>query len=178
MDDATKRRAAAGGAGGGSAGAPDRPGRAGGVSHPALALRGRWRLTRDIHDAHGGQTGRFEGEAQLSHDPAQEGGAPDRLRWAESGILRLGGAEAEGTRVYLWRLQPPDVVEFRHGDGRFFHLLRLRGGRAEVHHDCAPDVYRGEYLFEGPDRWRLIWRVTGPRKDYRMETLHERIAAG
>ena len=166
MADATKRRAAAG--------APDVFGRGGGLTHPALALRGRWRLSRRIEDFRAGTEGGFEGEAQLYHDSE----APDRLRWEEAGVMRLGGVEAEGRRAYLWRLQPPALVEIRHEDGRFFHLLRLRGGEDAVRHDCPPDLYEGLYRFHGPDRWTLTWRVRGPRKDYRMETLHQRAPAG
>ncbi|MGG7565736.1 DUF6314 family protein [Rhodovulum sp. DZ06] len=134
-------------------------------------MLGRWRLTRRIEDFHAAQEGAFHGEAELRHEP----GAPDRLAWEEEGLLRLGKAEARGRRAYLWRLQPPDVVEISHADGRFFHLLRVKGDGDAVSHDCPPDLYKGEYRFETPDRWTLEWRVTGPRKDYRMLTVHERI---
>lgn len=142
----------------------------GGLRHPALRLLGRWRLTRVIADSHAGQEGRFTGEAELFHDAA-----PDRLRWEERGEMRLGGHAGPASRAYLWRLHPPDRAEVLYEDGRFFHLARVRGASCAVRHDCGPDLYEGEYLFDAPDRWRLVWRVRGPRKDYRMETLHERI---
>ena len=99
-----------------------------------------------------------------------------RLRWAEEGALTLGGVQTQARRVYLWRLFAPDGVEVAYEDGRFFHAFAMEpGGAAEVRHDCAPDLYEGVYAFEGPDRWRLTWRVRGPRKDYAMTTDHLRV---
>jgi hypothetical protein len=99
-----------------------------------------------------------------------------RLRWTEEGVLRMAGAETRARRVYLWRLTPPDMVDVAYEDGRHFHAFAMAlGSGADVAHDCPPDVYSGSYAFENPDRWRLSWRVRGPRKDYRMTTSHARI---
>jgi hypothetical protein len=153
--------------------------------HPALALIGRWRLTRRIEDFRAGGDAHFEGEALLAPDlgpgegaaePPSPGAAAAHLLWAEHGILRIGGAETQARRSYLWRLGPPDIVDVSYEDRRFFHAFVMApGGGADVRHDCPPDLYDGAYLFEGPDLWRLTWRVRGPRKDYRMTTEHLRI---
>ncbi|MFT4793977.1 MAG: hypothetical protein ACJAVR_000253 [Paracoccaceae bacterium] len=170
-----------------------------GVLHPALALVGQWRLTRQIEDVRAGAEVRFEGEALLSRDagsgrlaPPSPGvgsaaaarvadGAPlpatIHLRWAEEGTLHMGGTQTRARRVYLWRLSARAMVEVAYEDGRIFHAFAMApGGGADVRHDCAPDLYEGVYAFDAPDFWRLTWRVRGPRKDYRMVTEHRRIA--
>lgn len=157
------------------------------ASHPALALIGRWRLTRRIEDFRAGSEAAFDGEALLAPDAGAGGAEPPspgvgigaaaaHLRWAEHGILRIGGAQSQARRAYLWRLGPPDMVDVSYEDGRFFHAFAMApGGEAAVRHDCPPDLYDGAYRFETPDLWRLTWRVRGPRKDYRMTTEHLRI---
>jgi hypothetical protein len=140
--------------------------------HPALALLGRWRLTRRIEDRRADQAGAFDGEAVLRQ-------GSDALIWEEEGRLRLGPAETIARRSYLWRLRAPDVADIRHHDGRAFHAIALpdfAGGRVAARHDCAPDLYEGLYVFDSADRWRLTWRVRGPRKDYCMTTEHLRLA--
>ena len=37
-------------------------------------------------------------------------------------------------------------------------------------HYCARDVYKAHYLFTNPQQFQLTYQVTGPRKDYTMET--------
>jgi hypothetical protein len=63
-------------------------------------------------------------------------------------------------------------------DGRFFHRAEITEGRARVCHDCAPDKYIGRYCFQGPDRWSLSWRVTGPRKDLVVSSVFSRGGGG
>jgi hypothetical protein len=175
MEHATKRRAAGEG------------------EHPGLALIGRWRLVRRIEDFRAGTEAGFDGEATLgpvaAPSPASGGIEPPlsgvdeavpaapTLMWREAGTLRLGAHVSAASRVYLWRLIAPDLLDVAYQDGRPFHRVALpRVGEALASHDCAPDRYDGAYTFQGPDRWTLVWRVRGPRKDYRMITEHTRIA--
>ena len=87
----------------------------------------------------------------------------------EEGWLALpgGGAPLRATRRYLWAADAA-WLEVRFEDGRPFHTVPLDVARPEAAHDCAPDVYRVAYDFADWPRWRAVWRVTGPRKDYVM----------
>lgn len=128
---------------------------------------GVWRIERRIEDLGGGPAGRFEGEAVLT--PTAGG-----LAYEESGLLRLGaGVPMLATRRYLWQAAGPGRIEVAFEDGRPFHGFELDDG-AEAAHDCAPDLYRVRYRFGDWPRWEAVWRVTGPRKDYRMESRYAR----
>jgi hypothetical protein len=125
------------------------------------ALEGRWRLTRVIRDADGSEA-TLEGVTLFR----REG---DRLVQEEEGWLTLPdrGAPLRATRRYLWSAGEGGL-DVRFEDGRPFHTVPLHVGRPEADHDCAPDHYRVAYDFADWPRWRAVWRVTGPRKDYVM----------
>jgi hypothetical protein len=125
------------------------------------ALEGRWRLSRVIRDADGSEA-RLHGVAVFR----REG---DGFVQEEEGWLTLpgGGAPLRATRRYLWA-DGEGGLEVRFEDGRPFHTVQLGVERPEAAHECAPDVYRVAYDFGDWPRWRAVWRVTGPRKDYVM----------
>jgi hypothetical protein len=72
-------------------------------------------------------------------------------------------------RRYLWSADLSVWFE----DGRFFHNVPPHGGPTA--HWCDPDQYDGQYDFADWPAFRVTWRVRGPRKDYRMETLYRRV---
>lgn len=112
--------------------------------------------------------GRLAGEARFARV------APGVLFYEERGTLTLGAMRTEAQRAYRYEMTESGFrVCFP--DGRFFHEARLAGGRAEVAHDCAPDLYRGRYRVETPDRWCLSWRITGPRKNLIISSLFLRL---
>jgi hypothetical protein len=75
----------------------------------------------------------------------------------------------EGRRQYLWHAAPAGVsVCF--DDGRAFHDIALDGTAAQAAHWCDPDQYDVRYDFADWPRWRSVWDVRGPRKDYAMTT--------
>ena len=125
---------------------------------------GTWQIDRRIEDRRGPE-GRLEGAARLT--PDAEG-----LVYEETGLLRLGdGAPFAASRRYLWR-EGPEGIELRFADGRFFH--RFRPDAPEAEHPCGADLYRVRYDFAAWPEWRSEWRVTGPRKEYRMTTCYRR----
>jgi hypothetical protein len=72
-------------------------------------------------------------------------------------------------RRYVWH---PDLsVHF--DDGRFFHKIPQEGGATD--HWCDPDSYEGCYDFSKWPDFGVTWRVTGPRKSYRMHSLYKRL---
>jgi hypothetical protein len=138
---------------------------------PDLAgwLRGEWTVTRVINDG----AGHFEGRACFVPDPE----SPAAVMWREHGRLRLGAHDGPAERTL--RIEPAidGAWQVRFADGRPFHELDLAaGGRCDVSHLCGPDVYRGRYEIDGPDRFTITWRVSGPRKNDVIASRYERAA--
>ena len=127
---------------------------------------GDWRLERVIRGADGVETGRLTGTARFA---ARDGG----FDYAEDGMLTLPGAPPmQATRAYRWSLADSQVV-VSFPDGRAFHAFPL-APVAEAVHLCDPDTYHVTYDFRAWPVWRADWRVTGPRKDYRMISVYQR----
>lgn len=135
----------------------------------ALAdLEGRWTLYRRITHADG-QINEFHGHATFTLDG-------DQLVLDEEGVLSglPGRARLNATRRYMMREEADHIVVFFH-DMRPFHAIPLRVARPEASHDCPPDAYAVSYDFSNLDVWRAIWRVSGPRKSYVMNTRYTRV---
>jgi hypothetical protein len=127
---------------------------------------GNWRLDRVILGADGAETGRLVGTARFV---TRDGG----YDYAEDGTLTLPGAPPmPATRASRWDLVEGRVV-VAFPDGRPFHAF-ARAAAAEAVHLCDPDIYRVAYDFRDWPVWRADWRVTGPRKDYRMVSVYRR----
>ena len=119
-------------------------------------LIGRWSVERRLLDRLTGTTGRFEGVATF---------APDG-RWSEEGTLAFGAYRGPARR----ELRIADgMVWF--SDGRAFHPFDLS---APVEHVCGEDRYLGEYRLAA-DVLEVVWLVTGPHKDQRIESVYRRI---
>lgn len=123
-------------------------------------------MTRVVANAIGPDT-TFDGVATFTSDG-------DGLALVETGEMRIAGQGAlRGERRYRWR-QGAAGIEVYFADGRFFHLIGP-GDAPLADHDCAPDTYRVAYDFAAWPRWQAVWHVTGPRKDYRMDTWYSLI---
>lgn len=131
-------------------------------------LTGRWRIVRRIGDARLGIVGRLTGYASFTP-------APDGLIHDETGDLRFGDYRGPVTRRYHLAIKQPSAAEMRHADGRLFHALDLASGHAEILHQCGSDQYRGRYRVLSDNRFAVTWHVTGPRKNYRLSTIHARL---
>ncbi|MET9775086.1 DUF6314 family protein [Streptomyces sp. NPDC006367] len=132
-------------------------------------LAGRWRTERTAHDLASGDTGRFEGTTVF--EPGEGGG----LRGHESGLFTWHGVTRPAERTLRYEPgEAPGTAEVRFADGRPFHHLDLTSGRHAAGHPCAADLYRGEFTVRDADRWRTVWRVTGPAKDLLLTTDHVR----
>ena len=130
-------------------------------------LAGAWRLTRAIEDRRTRQRGRLEGRAVFAADR-------DGLMYREEGRLVLGGFETLARRAYRYAFPVAQMAEVLFEDGRPFHALDLSAGAWTATHRCGRDLYEGAFRAEGPDLWRALWRITGPRKDQRLDGLYER----
>jgi hypothetical protein len=132
-------------------------------------LKGSWRIDREISDRRSASIARFAGKCDFSR-------LSDGLSYAEAGLLTVDGREHEATQTNRWEVTGEETAIVYFADDKPFHNVHVRMNAAVVEHWCAPDEYRGNYIFESASIWHLTWRVTGPRKDYtacsRFTRLH------
>lgn len=130
-------------------------------------FEGDWRLTKTIADAKAG-TGVFEGAATFTRQG-------DILTYLEHGILTPPGTDVglEAERRYSWR-EESGWIAISFEDGRAFHAIPQGVEDPEATHLCDPDRYDVEYDFKAWPDWRVLWRVSGPRKDYTMCAQYSR----
>ena len=121
-------------------------------------LLGTWAFHRVIDDRRAGDTSQLDGRLVLLEDG-------DRIRWEENAVWHRpdGGVDV---RRGQWLVEDAGEWQVLFEDGRPFH--RWSPGE-QVVHDCTPDVYRGS-VTGTPPRWRVVWEVSGPAKDYTMVT--------
>lgn len=142
-------------------------------------FEGRWRMTRRIESAQGGQAGLFQGIAcftplkdGLGKDGlGKDGLGKDALAYEEAGELRLpdqGGLQAK--RRYIWQKGASGGIDVVFEDGSDFHHIDLSSPVATAWYDCLPDFYEVSYTFIRWPDWRVIWRVKGLKKEYTMIT--------
>jgi hypothetical protein len=95
----------------------------------------------------------------------------DTLLYRETGLLKLDeGPVFESYRNYIYRWNGKRITVFFE-DGRPFHELDFETNMlARGFHECGLDLYRAAYHFKNADGFRLEWTVTGPKKDYKIET--------
>ncbi|MEM8633145.1 MAG: DUF6314 family protein [Pseudomonadota bacterium] len=125
---------------------------------------GAWSLERAINDISVGGEGRLSGTVDIRREG--EGWA-----YNEKGALRYGDQpQLAATRRYLWQSLPGQRpgIEVLFEDGRPFHIIDLGQTMPHAEHVCAPDLYHVTYDFAQWPTWYSVWRVSGPRKNYRM----------
>ncbi|MEE8505068.1 MAG: DUF6314 family protein [Kiloniellales bacterium] len=138
-----------------------------GVADLRAFLAGGWKLRRTIDDRRAGQRGTLEGAAVFT----PEG---DGLVYREAGVLDLAGYRGSVIQAYRYSFPAPHRAEVAFRDGGLFHVLDLSARTWAAEHVCAGDLYRGDFLVEGPDQWRVSWTVTGPRKDQTLISRYSR----
>lgn len=135
-------------------------------------LIGKWNFERFIDDRRSGSRSSASGSCELVLEGA------DLILWREHGMLRHAGLELPTSRdLRIERGNRDDGATWHvtFDDGRYFHPW-LPGEMVE--HPCGADHYEGFIeLIEATgaiDSWRVRWRVRGPDKDLRIETLLSR----
>lgn len=137
---------------------------------------GCWRMARRIDDRYGARRGEASGEAVFACD---RGGAGASMICSEALIICYGGRTWPGEQKTIWRFDRPGGPQLFFSDGRFLGEMNFarRAGmwRGEFEHRCGDDIYRAIADLDSLKLWRLVWRVTGPRKDYTLDTEYRRI---
>jgi len=134
----------------------------------AAVLRGVWRMTRRIVDHRQNLIGRMTGTAEITPD----GDTGFIIR--EAGPLRFGEHVGPATRLYMLTDIAGSSGALTDAHGVTLARFDLTAPRAVFIHDCPPDRYAGRLAAPSVDRWRLVWRVTGPRKDLILATRFQR----
>jgi Family of unknown function (DUF6314) len=132
-----------------------------------MFLEGTWSLERALDDRRAGQLGRLEGTAVF----APEGGD---LLYREEGRLTIGDHDGPALQTYRYAFPRAGRAAVFFSDGRFFHELDLTAGVWACRHDCGEDRYDGKFTLLGAETWRVVWRVTGPRKDLILDSTYRR----
>ena len=131
-------------------------------------LQGVWWLSRRLDDRRAGQQGELTGSAVFRPD------GPNDLHYSEKGRLVIGGHDGPALQTYRYAFPEPARATVHFTDGRLFHELDLSAGRWDCTHLCDPDRYDGSFTVLGPDSWRVVWRVAGPRKDLTLDSTYRR----
>ena len=126
-----------------------------------LDFEGVWNVQRQITPK-SGPPAVFAGKAVWS---SENGG----LSYKEQGLMTLEGhPPMQAERRYFW---DADLRVF-FDDCRYFHSIPREGGVAR--HWCDPDSYTITYDFGDWPKFRVLWHVAGPRKDYTAVTQYTR----
>jgi hypothetical protein len=136
-----------------------------------------------------------DGELRAKNVPRQM----EYLYSEKTELTTSTGATISGTQRYIYRYDEPDdklEVLFTRRDeegspDRLFHRVDFvhvdasrdadngkQPWRAKASHFCSPDAYEVAYTFyfKGADldKWKIVYEVMGPKKDYTMETWYTR----
>jgi len=129
---------------------------------------GSWRFTRHTKDNKSDIDATVEGVALFS-------GTGQALDYSETGTMTCGDYEGTVSQNYIYNFTGPFEASVLFSDQRLFHHLDLKSGQDKVTHWCAPDQYDGRYQLHNQDKWALIWKISGPRKDSIISTTYHRL---
>jgi hypothetical protein len=123
---------------------------------------GTWNVRRRIFDVNTQSCARFEGRASIT--PVQ---------FDEHGDMLANGAELRSSRIYRLDCEGRGVTVRFAGSREFIRVEEAASQR--LTHQCGDDLYRGRLAFLSANRWVEIWRVFGPRKNYRSIAFYRRV---
>ena len=132
------------------------------------SLEGRWHFHRTISNF-----GTVEGEATFKRSATEK----NLLHYREDGEWISKNGLNKVHREYLYQYQNEKIsAYFAEQKDRLLHTLEFqKNGLATAKHLCACDLYAATYQFHNPDEFELTYRVEGPKKNYTMTTLFQRL---
>ena len=166
-------------------------------------LYGNWKIKRKMISNDDGKTilGKVDhGEAKWDHvhnkliklnSPEEEIVSPLHLLYSEEGKVLFTNNNNMGelpfTRKYLYEFNDENLfsanVSFfipsvKSEHLKHFHTMQLLndGKTFDLEdHPCVDDMYRAEMNLVSNDEFFICWNVTGPNKNYRIETNYFRM---
>ncbi|HEY1096156.1 MAG TPA: DUF6314 family protein [Alphaproteobacteria bacterium] len=132
-------------------------------------LKGVWSFKRTIIDQRLNQT--LTAQGQASFQPAE---TPQTLLYREEGRFN---ADQEFFREYIYVFDGDKITILFADDptrGKIFQTICPGTENITDRHLCGPDCYDGRYDFQTAQCFVIAQQVTGPRKNYTMETIYNR----
>ena len=131
-------------------------------------LPGRWSVDRSI-----------DGRALMQGTATLTATGDGALAYHEWGQITLVTGLFDAERRYGFRSLPAGFsVWFAEHPARLFHEIELvaRGNAliGDAVHLCGEDRYCSQYVFRGDGTFTTIHAVTGPRKNYVLQTTYRR----
>ena len=141
-----------------------------------------WKFHRHImHD--NGAIFTVTGAARFVFDPSHsdnDGTSACRYMYEETGKMLMpgqtgeSGLETKQSYMYEFPSSSPTTAKVYFSDGRFFHNLDFTASKSFLpKHWCSPDTYEGSFELLSATSFRVRWRVDGPSKHYRSDTLYQ-----
>ena len=141
-------------------------------------MKGCWKVSRKIQEPQknwvtGEGKARFEA---ISNDPKV-------LLYKEELQILTNSEKFDVSKEYVFRyLENKISVFFKEKPERFFYSLEFQQPSNEVkvitaqaEHLCIKDLYKAQYKFFDDNKFELIYQVKGPKKNYLMTTIYDRI---
>ena len=127
---------------------------------------GEWKITRSIEDKLNQKKFELEGLATFTNNESL-------YHYNETGIMKSELFQSKVHQDYLWVITL-EGWKINFADGSHFHDLVLANKEQHVYHKCLKDIYRGEFLLNLPNEIKVLWNVSGPRKDYVSHTYYKK----
>ena len=127
---------------------------------------GKWKITRSIEDRLNQKKFALDGVAIFTDNNSL-------YHYNETGIMKSESFQSKAHQDYLWIITP-EGWKINFTDGSHFHDLELANQEQHVYHKCGNDIYRGEFLLNLPNAIKVLWNVSGPRKDYVSHTYYKK----
>lgn len=92
------------------------------------------------------------------------------------------GSTLAGSREYIYLFHQDRLEIFFCLEGKLGELFMALPFQFSSHtyqctHHCGADTYHGEFEFSLPDKFKITYRVEGPRKDYVIRSEYSRVKA-
>lgn len=138
-------------------------------------LSGEWQFSREIDDHT-----RFLGKAIFK----VLNGFANTLHYREEAqITSEAGKQQQSYREYLYKLVNDNTIDvYFYSDNKIQgHFIKLQfdnnQNSVSASHVCKQDIYTMEYFFGIDNEFRIQCRVKGPKKNFKINTIFERINA-
>jgi hypothetical protein len=139
------------------------------VNHLRHYLEHSWSFHRHIIHHHTGQVANVNGT--VLWNLASNLNPVSTLQYCETGLIHIGTYTGYAKQTYYYTFISDRLAEVYFSDNRFFYTLDLTTSHCDIQHPCGQDTYNGTVEAISQSRYRQIWRVTGPYKDYTSDTI-------